>query len=135
MKIKNKKKTEREIMSSNNKLLTNLLIHEASGGIIPLPEGVEKYTPPMIPFTERRALVDMVNKVLMVDMKINPESEETGFEMLKGELDERKRSSGASKIARSRRILAAVEDDDESGNTHDGEIDEFYRNGASPGNA
>lgn len=87
------KKTDRERLSENTKMLTNLLLYEATGGIVALPRGVESYTPPPIPFTERRALIDSVNKQLMVDMKIDPTSEETGFEMLKEELNERQRNS------------------------------------------
>lgn len=92
---KKARKTEREELSEACKLLTKLLMHEASGGIIPLPDGVGVYIPPPIPFTERRALLDSVSKGLIMDMKVNPESEESGFDLLKGVLNEsRKRGSG-----------------------------------------
>lgn len=91
MRTRRPKKSERDRLSENSKLLTNLLLHEASGGIIPLPKGAEGYKPPPIPFPERRALIDSVNKQLMVDLKIDPDSEESGFDLLKEELSERNR--------------------------------------------
>lgn len=94
-----KKKTERDELSEHCKLLTKLLMHEASGGIIPLPKGIEKYTPPPIPFSERRALLDSSSKGLLIDMKVNPNSEMSGFELLKDELNERTRKRDSAKNA------------------------------------
>lgn len=74
-------------------------MNEASGGIIPLPKGVEKYTPPPIPFSERRALLDSASKGLLIDMKVNPNSEMSGFELLKDELNERTRKRDSTKNA------------------------------------
>lgn len=114
------KKTERDTLSGNNKMLTNLLLWEATGGMVSLPKGAENYIPPPIPFSERRALIDSVNKQLMVDMKIDPVSEETGFEMLKEELNERKRFSNKD----SDRGLSAEDEDA-------GEPDDTFAGGAS----
>lgn len=94
-----KKKTERDELSEHCKLLTKLLMNEASGGIIPLPKGVEKYTPPPIPFSERRALLDSASKGLLIDMKVNPNSEMSGFELLKDELNERTRKRDRAQAA------------------------------------
>ncbi len=94
-----KKKTERDELSEHCKLLTKLLMHEASGGIIPLPKGVEKYTPPPIPFSERRALLDSSSKGLLIDMKVNPNSEMSGFDLLKDELNERARKRSSAQAA------------------------------------
>src|SRR6202012_408480 len=93
-----KRQTERDQLSEQCKLLTKLLMHEASGGIIPLPKGVGVYSPPAIPFPERRAFLDSVSKGLLIDLKINPESEESGFDMLKEELSERNRKRNGNKI-------------------------------------
>jgi hypothetical protein len=109
-----KTKTQRDKMSDNVKTLTNLLLWEASGGMIPLPKGMEKYSPPPIPFTERRALIDSVNKQLLVDMKVDPVSEESGFELLKEELNEqRKRNSKVNGSGRN-----------SSSSSHDGSSDD-----------
>lgn len=97
MGTKKPRKTERDQLSDSCKLLTKLLMHEASGGIIPLPKGVEKYTPPPIPFAERRALLDSASKGLIIDMKVNPESEASGFELLKEELGDRTRKRNSAK--------------------------------------
>lgn len=93
------KKTERDELSESCKLLTKLLMSEASGGIIPLPKGAENYKAPPIPFAERRALLDSASKGLLIDMKVNPESEPSGFELLKEELDDRTRKRNSTKNA------------------------------------
>ena len=91
---KKKSKSERDRISDGNKVLTSLLLWEATNGKIPLPKDIVDYTPPPIPFSERRALIDSVNKQLAVDVKINPESEESVFDTMKEELkNERKRDS------------------------------------------
>ena len=94
---KKPKKTERDQLSEGCKMLTKLLMHEATNGIIPLPKGVEAYTPPPIPFAERRALLDSVSKGLIIDMKVNPESEPSVFESMKEDLNERNRKRDSAK--------------------------------------
>jgi hypothetical protein len=58
---------------------------------------MENYKPPAIPFTDRSRFIDAVNKKMLVDLKINPETEESGFELLKGELNDRKRNRESSR--------------------------------------
>ncbi len=115
------KKTEREILSEQCNLVTKLLLWEMSGGIIPLPAGVENYTPPNTPFNDRSKFLADVKKGLLVDMKINPDSEESGFELLKGELDERTRKRGGNAV-RDRGVspsLNGENDPDESDDADD----------------
>lgn len=118
---KKRQRTERDRISDANKTLTSLLLWEATGGTIPLPKGVENYSPPAIPFAERRALIDSVNKQLAVDMKINPESEESVFDTMKEELkNERKRDStksgnrGISSFPKGNGITYQPDPDDDS---------------------
>lgn len=90
-----KRKSERDALWRKNKTLTNLLMWEASGGTIPLPAGVENYKPPVdIPFERRCAVVDMVNKLIMVGMKVDPGDEMSGFDILKEEMNEHERAGG-----------------------------------------
>lgn len=121
------KKTERDELSESCKLLTKLLMSEASGGIIPLPKGAEAYKAPPIPFAERRALLDSASKGLLIDMKVNPESEPSGFELLKEELDDRTRKRNSAK-SRDRGNAPAISTDD-SDDTDD--ADDFLSSGTS----
>ncbi len=79
------RKSDRDIIASNAKTLTSLLLWEASGGTIPLPKGLEEYKPPQIAFPERRALLDSISRLMITDLKVDPEEEVSGFELLRGE--------------------------------------------------
>lgn len=94
---KKRNKTERDKMADHCRMLTKLLMYEVSGGIIPLPKGVDAYAPPAIPFAERRAFLDSVNKSLLIDMKVNPDSEVSVFDSLKEELHGKRNAKTADR--------------------------------------
>ena len=110
-----KQKSKRDTVSDGVDTLIKLLMWEVSSGMIPLPKGMENYKPPAIPFTDRSRFIDAVNKKMLVDLKINPETEESGFELLKGELNERKRDRESS---RSGGIQSPTEDSTASDDLH-----------------
>ena len=114
------KKTERDELSDQCRMLTKLLMHEVSNGIIPLPKGVDVYVPPPIPFAERRAFLDSVNKSLLIDMKVNPESEESVFDKLKEEMNAGKRNG-----AKNGRGRSTTESIDPGADTADVDPDDF----------
>lgn len=87
------RKSERDKIAAHLKTLTNLLLWEASGGTIPLPKGAEGYTVPPIAFPERRALLDSVSRLMLTDLKVDPEEEVSGFDLLRSEYG--KRDGGA----------------------------------------
>lgn len=89
------RKSERDKIAAHAKTLTNLLLHEASGGMIPLPKGLEGYQTPQIAFPERRALLDSISRLMLTDLKVDPEEEVSGFDLLRGDYG-RKRDGGAS---------------------------------------
>jgi hypothetical protein len=83
---KKRNKTNREKLSEDCDLVTKLLMWEMTGGIIPLPKGASGYNIPPIPFSERSRFLSDTKKGLLVDLKVNPDSEESVFDIMKGEL-------------------------------------------------
>jgi len=75
------------------RIFRDLLLWEATGGIIPLPKGAEGYKVPPIPFSERRAMLDSMNRDLLTSFKVDPKDEASAFEILKGEGYGNKRQS------------------------------------------
>lgn len=83
------KKSERDKIASSSKMLTNLLLWEATGGTIPLPKGAEGYKIPDIAFPERRALLDSISRLMLTDLKVDPDEEVSGFDLLRREYGDR----------------------------------------------
>jgi len=79
------KASERDKIAANAKTLTNLLLWEATGGSIPLPKGLESYVVPQIAFPERRALLDSISRLMLTDLKVDPDEEVSGFDLLRSE--------------------------------------------------
>src|ERR1700727_3471261 len=114
--------SNRDRLADGNRILAQLLLNEATGGIVKLPKmgGVE-YKVPNIEISERRAILDSVNKVLLVDMKIDPEEEMSGFDILKEELGGNKRSG-----RKSRSGGISSETDDTTGDTGTHETEDGF---------
>ena len=83
------KKSERDKIATSSKLLTNLLLWEATGGTIPLPKGAEGYVVPNIAFPERRALLDSISRLMLTDLKVDPDEDVSGFDLLRSEYAQR----------------------------------------------
>lgn len=93
VKYRKPKKSERDKIASNSKMLTNLLLWEATGGTIPLPKGAEGYKVPNIAFPERRALLDSISRLMLTDLKVDPDEEVSGFDLLRREYGDRGKDS------------------------------------------
>lgn len=91
--LRKPRKSERDKIAADAKVLTKLLLWEASGGIIPLPKGAEGYVVPQIAFPERRALLDSISRSMLTDLKVDPDEEVSGFDLLKSGYGN-KRNSG-----------------------------------------
>lgn len=78
------RRSERDKIATDVKTLTRLLLWEASNGKIALPKGLEDYQPPLIAFSERLAAVKMVSGMMLADLKVDPEDDVSGFDLLRG---------------------------------------------------
>lgn len=79
------KASERDKISADVKALMRLLLWEASGGIIPLAKGFEGYKPPQIAYSERLDAVKVASSLMLADLKVDPDEEVSGFDLLRGE--------------------------------------------------
>lgn len=79
------KASERDKISAEAKIVMRLLLWEAAGGTIPLAKGFEGYAPPQIAFSERLDVVKAASSLMLADLKVDPDEEVSGFDLLRSE--------------------------------------------------
>jgi hypothetical protein len=85
IKQRKSKGTERDKIAVEAKIVMRLLLWEAAGGIIPLAKGLESYKPPQIAYSERLDAVKVASGLMLTDLKVDPDEEVSGFDLLRSE--------------------------------------------------
>lgn len=86
------KASERDKIASDSKIVMRLLLWEAAGGIIPLAKGFEGYQAPQIAYSERLDAVKVASGLMLADLKVDPDEEVSGFDLMRSEYGTKRNS-------------------------------------------
>jgi hypothetical protein len=87
-----KKASERDKIASEAKTVMRLLLWEAAGGIIPLSKGFEGYSAPQIAYSERLDAIKVASGLMLTDLKVDPDEDVSGFDLLRSEYGNKRNS-------------------------------------------